>query len=142
MNVWLIIANPYAYDQALQKAIAQAQLLQTELRVVYFIAVGSVDTMIHELSEMGWFGGASLRNLQTSMSKGYRGLANDVIKRVQRKAEPLKVVVEGIVEEPSLKFYLEEILTVGAAKIIVAGSRELSSKLGDLPAAVEYIEEE
>ena len=146
MNVWLIIANPYAYDFALERAIAQAQSYQTGLRVVFFIRASSVNEMIHGLSEMGWFGGVSLRTIQSSMSKGYRELAIEVLKRVQRKAKPLEPNIEGVVEAPSLELYVEEVLLRGAVKVIVAGSKSLSFKLeGRLkgwPEAVEYIEEE
>lgn len=142
MNVWLIIANPYAYDLALERAIAQARSHQTGLQVVFFIRASSVNEMIHDLSEMGWFGGVSLKTLQSSMSNGYRELAIEVLKRVQRKAKPLEPTIEGVVEAPSLELYVEEILSQGALKVLVAGSKSLSFKLKGLPEAVEYIEEE
>ncbi|MGF1480985.1 MAG: hypothetical protein ACFB4I_16120 [Cyanophyceae cyanobacterium] len=140
MSVWLIIANPYAYDKALSQATILAQSLQAELRVVYFIEANSVNDMIHELSESGWLGAASLRTLQTSMSQGYQGLADDVLKRVQRKVQGVRVAVEGVVETPSLENYVKQIIAQGAARVVIAGSNAI--KFENLPKNVAYIEEE
>ena len=142
MNVWLVIANPYAYDRAMWRAISEAQNRQTQLQVVFFIRVGSVGNMIHELSETGWLGAASLRSLKTSLSQGYRALADDVLKRVQRKATQVETIVEGVVEKPSLEQYIHRILAQGAVKVIIAGSKSLAPKLEILPETVEYFEEE
>ncbi|MGK7874718.1 MAG: hypothetical protein AB4426_15865 [Xenococcaceae cyanobacterium] len=142
MNVWLVIANPYAYDRAMGRAILEAQQCQTGLQVVFFISVDSVGEMMHELGEIGWLGSASLRTLQTSMLEGYRALADDVLKRVQRKAAQVELIVEGVVEKPSLEQYIHRILAQGAMKVIIAGSKSLIPKLEMLPETVEYIEEE
>ncbi|MBO1346815.1 MAG: hypothetical protein EBE86_005175 [Hormoscilla sp. GUM202] len=144
MNVWLAIANPYAYDKAMWRAISEAQQRQTELVVVYFISTQAMGTMIHDLAEVGFIGHSSLRNLQSSMLAGYRGLADDVLKRVQRKAEGVDLKIEGVVEEPSLFDYILRIVKQDPVKIVIAGSNlnSLTPRLDNLPEIVEYIEEE
>ena len=37
MSIWLVIANPYAYDQAMWKAVSETQEYKCKLRVVFFI---------------------------------------------------------------------------------------------------------
>ena len=143
MKVWLVITNPYAYDEAMWRAVAEAQNCQTALEVVFFIRTSSVGNMIHELSEMGWLGPASLRNLQTSLSEGYEGLAEDVLKRVQRKVgTQVELQVAGVVQKPSLEQYIHRIVAEGAVRVIIAGSRALVPKPGTLPDTVEWIDED
>ena len=143
MKVWLVITNPYAYDRAMWQAVAEAQNCHTPLEVVFFIRTASVGNMIHELSEMGWLGPASLRNLQTSLSEGYEGLAEDVLKRVQRKVgTQVELNVVGVVQKPSLEQYIHRIVAEGAVKVIIAGSRSLVPKPGILPDTVEWIDED
>ncbi len=140
MNVWLAIANPYGYDRAMNRAITEAKQNQTSLHVVFFICCNSMGNIMHDLGEMGWLGASSFRALQNSMLEGYRSLADDVIERVKRKAEGLNLIVEGVVEKPSLECYVEEILKGGAEKVIVAGSRSLNLKREIFPDSVEYYE--
>ncbi|MBC6481541.1 MAG: hypothetical protein GDA56_31095 [Hormoscilla sp. GM7CHS1pb] len=144
MNVWLAIANPYAYDEAMWRAISEAQQRQTQLVVVYFIGTQAMGNMMHDLAEVGFIGHSSLRNLQSSMLAGYRGLADDVLQRVQRKAKGIELQIEGVVEEPSLFDYILQIAKQDPAKIVIAGSNlnSLTSALDKLPEIVEYIEEE
>lgn len=144
MNVWLAIANPYAYDEAMWRAISEAQERQTQLVVVYFIGTQAMGNMMHDLAQVGFIGHSSLRNLQSSMLAGYRGLADDVLKRVQRKAKGTRLQIEGVVEEPSLSTYIRQIAKQDPAKIVIAGSNlnSLRRELDKLPEIVEYIEEE
>ena len=144
MNVWLAIANPYAYDEAMWRSISEAQQRQTELVVVYFIGTQAMGTMMHDLAQVGFIGHSSLRNLQSSMLAGYRGLADDVLKRVQRKAEGMDIQIEGVIEEPSLFDYILRIAKQDPVKIVIAGSNlnSLTPRLDNLPEIVEYIEEE
>jgi len=144
MNVWLAIANPYAYDRAMWRGISEAQQRQTQLVVVHFIDTQAMGTMIHDLAEVGFIGHSSLRNLQSSMLAGYRRLASDVLKRVQRKAEGIDLQIKGVVEEPSLFNYILQIAKQEPAKIVIAGSNlnSLTASLDNLPEIVEYIEEE
>ena len=142
MTVWLVIANPYGYDEAMWKAMSEAQNWQTRLHVVFFISANSVGGMMHELGEMGWLGAASLRNLQSSMLEGYRALADDVLNRVTRKVTEVEVIIEGVAEKPSLERYVHGLMAQGAKKVIVAGSKSLNLKLEILPDTVEYIEQD
>ena len=140
MSVWLAIANPYGYDLAMDKAISEAKKGETSLHVVFFICRDSMGNIMHDLGEMGWLGAGSFRSLQNSMLEGYRCLADDVIARVKRKAKSVDLVVEGVVEKPSLKQYVDEILDRKAEKIIIAGSRSLNLKPEIFPDCVEYYE--
>jgi len=143
MNVWLAIANPYAYDRAMWRGISEAQERQTQLVVVYFIGTQAMGNMMHDLAEVGFIGHSSLRNLQNSMLTGYRGLADDVLKRVQRKAKGIDLRIEGVVEEQSLFDYIMGIANLDPVKIVIAGSNlnSLTPRLDNLPEIVEYIEE-
>ncbi|MDJ0556953.1 MAG: hypothetical protein QNJ68_21405 [Microcoleaceae cyanobacterium MO_207.B10] len=144
MNIWLAIANPYAYDKAMWKAISEAQQAQTKLKVVFFINDNSVNDVIGELGQSGWLGSNPLHLLQNSMLEGYRSLATDVLKRVERKAKEKQVELENqkVVEKSSLEKYIFEIVEEGATKIFVAGPQLLTTKIGDLPSIAEYIEED
>ncbi|RMF20368.1 MAG: hypothetical protein D6756_14355 [Cyanobacteria bacterium J083] len=141
MSVWLIITNPYSYDEAMEKAINLAKAKATKLKVVFFICDNSLGEMMHELGQMGWLGAGSFRNLQSSMFQGYRALAGDVLARVKRKAKDVELEIVGVVEQPSLQDYIEKILQTKPLRIIIAGSRLFNPKLRGLPDKVEYIEE-
>lgn len=143
MNIWLAIANPYAYDQAMWKAIDEAKQAQTKLKVVFFINKNSMNNMMIELGESGWLGSNTLHQLQNSMWEGYRALAGDVLKRVERKAKEKAVELESqeVVERPTLEQYIFEVVEQGATKVIIAGPQLLTTKIGDLPNIAEYIEE-
>ncbi|NES84436.1 MAG: hypothetical protein F6K10_25185 [Moorea sp. SIO2B7] len=142
MNVWLVITNPYAYDKAMWRAISEAQHWNTGLKVVFLISRDSMSNMMHQLGEMGWLGSASLQSLQISMLEGYRALADDVLKRVERKAKEVELIIEGLVEKPSLTQYVHRIVAQGAIKVIIAGSKSFTSSVDSLPDTVEYIEED
>ncbi len=144
MSVWLAIANPYAYDRAMQRAIQEAQRSHCALHVVFFISRNSMGDMMRQLGETGWLlGSASLRSLQGSMVEGYRSLADDVLNRVKRKASSqVELIIEGVEEKPSLEEYVHRLLSSGAIKVIVAGSKSLNLKKEILPSTVEYYEEE
>ena len=145
MTIRLVIANPYAYDRAMEKAISQAQELQESLQVVFFISSESLGKTIHEMAETGWLGAATLHDLQASMLAGYRALADDVLKRVERKvtvADNLELIIGGVMEGQSLWEYIESILSQGATKVIIAASNVLTPKLDNIPDRVEYIIEE
>ncbi len=141
MSIWLLITNPYAYDRGMFQAISEAKKSQTSLVVVFFISKNTMGEMMHELGEMGWLGASSFRTLQTSMLQGYRALATDVIKRVKRKAKGVELIIEGVVEEPSIQAYIKRILKQEAIKIIIAGSRSFTPNLDRLPDRVEYVED-
>ena len=146
MSIWLAIANPYAYDRAMGKAIAEAQQLQIALHVAFFISSQSLGATIHDMAETGWLGSASLHNLESCLMEGYEALGGDVLKRVSRKVkkadESLELIIEGIVKEKSLQKYIETILNQEVTKIIIAGSNSLTPKLANLPDKVEYTIEE
>lgn len=144
MTIWLAIANPYAYDQAMWKAISESQKTQTKLTVVFFINNNSINDVIGELGQSGWLGSNPLHKLQNSMLEGYRSLAEDVLKRVKRKAKEKQVELETqeVVEKPNLEQYIHEIVEQGATKIFIAGPQLLTTKIGDLPSIAEYIEED
>ncbi|MGB3514010.1 MAG: hypothetical protein WBA93_33360 [Microcoleaceae cyanobacterium] len=144
MSIWLAIANPYAYDKAMWKAVSAAQQHQAKLRVVFFINNNSINDVIGELGQSGWLGSNPLHKLQNSMLEGYRALAGDVLKRVERKAKEkaVELEIQEVVEKPSLEKYILEIVGQGATKIIIAGPQLLTTKIGDLPSIAEYIEED
>ena len=145
MSIRLVIANPYAYDRAMEKAIAEAQHASESLQVVFFISSESLEVTIHEMAETGWLGAASLHNLQASMLAGYQALADDVLKRVERKvavADNLELIIGGVVEGQSLPEYIESLLSQESIKVIIAASNVLTPKLDNLPDRVEYIIEE
>ncbi|NEN92355.1 MAG: hypothetical protein F6K48_27030 [Okeania sp. SIO3H1] len=144
MNTWLVVANPYAYDKAMWKGISESQQNQAKLRVVFFINNNSINDVIGELGQTGWLGSNPLHKLQNSMLDGYRALANDVLKRVKRKAKEKEVEldIQEVIERPSLEEYLFELVEEDTVKIIVAGPQLLTAKIGNLPSIAEYIEED
>jgi len=143
MSIWLVLANPYSYDQAMWKAVSEAQKHQSKLRVVFFINNSSVHDVIGELGQTGWLGSNPLHKLQNSMLEGYRALAGDVLQRVKRKTAEKGVELETqeVIERPDLEKYLSELVEQDAAKIIIAGPQLLTTKVGNLPSIAEYIEE-
>lgn len=143
MSIWLVLANPYSYDQAMWKAVSEAQKHQSKLRVVFFINNSSVHDVIGELGQTGWLGSNPLHKLQNSMLEGYRALAGDVLERVKRKATEKGMELENqeVIERPNLEAYLIELVEQDATKIIIAGPQLLTTKIGDLPSIAEYIEE-
>ncbi|ABG52991.1 hypothetical protein Tery_3966 [Trichodesmium erythraeum IMS101] len=144
MSIWLVIANPYAYDKAMWKAVSATQEHQGNLRVVFFINNNSIHDIIGELGQSGWLGSNPLHKLQSSMLEGYRALAGDVLKRVKRKAKEKDVELESqeIIERPLIDKFLFELVEEGATKIVVAGPQLLTAKMGELPHIAEYIEED
>ncbi|NEP06893.1 MULTISPECIES: hypothetical protein [Okeania] len=144
MNIWLVVANPYAYDKAMWKGISEAQQNQAKLRVVFFINNNSINDVIGELGQTGWLGSNPLHKLQDSMLEGYRALASDVLKRVKRKAKEKEVEldIQEVIERPSLEEYLFELVEQDAIKIIVAGPQLLTTRVANLPSIAEYIEED
>ena len=144
MSIWLVIANPYAYDKAMWKAVLETQEHQSKLRVVFFINSSSIHDVIGELGQSGWLGSNPLHKLQNSMLEGYRALAGDVLKRVKRKAKEKDIELESqeIIERPLIEKFLFEIVEEGATKIVIAGPQLLTAKMGELPYIAEYIEED
>ncbi len=144
MSIWLVVANPYAYDKAMWKAVSEVQEHQTKLRVVFFINNNSVHDVIGELGQSGWLGSNPLHKLQNSMLEGYRALAGDVLKRVKRKAKEkdVELEIQEVIERPTIEKYLFELVEEGATKIVVAGPQLLTAKIGELPNIAEYIEED
>ena len=144
MSIWLVVANPYAYDQAMWKAVSEAQQNQTKLSVVFFINNNSIHDVIGELGQSGWLGSNPLHKLQNSMLEGYRSLAGDVLKRVKRKAKEKEVELETqeVIERPTIEEYLFELVEEGATKIVIAGPQLLTAKIGELPNIAEYLEED
>ena len=144
MSIWLVVANPYAYDKAMWKAVSEAQQHQMKLRVVFFINNNSIHDVIGELGQSGWLGSNPLHKLQNSMLDGYRALAGDVLKRVKRKAKEKEVELETqeVIERPTIEEYVFELVEEGATKIVMAGPQLLTAKIGELPNIAEYIEED
>ena len=144
MSIWLVIANPYAYDKAMWKAVLETQEHQSKLRVVFFINSNSIHDVIGELGQSGWLGSNPLHKLQNSMLEGYRALAGDVLKRVKRKAKEKNIELESqeIIERPLIEKFLFELVEEGATKIVIAGPQLLTAKMGELPHIAEYIEED
>lgn len=140
-KVWLVLMSPYAYDRAMKQAEKVAKRKETPLRVVFFIEKNAMSDMVEDLSEMGWLGPGSLRTLQTSMSQGYRALADDVLERVERKVEDVEVILEGVVEKPSLINYLNRLSKTEGVKIILGAAELPSVNVEDLPKTVKWIVE-
>lgn len=140
-SVWLVLTNPYAYKEALSIAVKAAQQAETELRVVFFIEDNGVASMVDELSERGWFGPGSLKNLQTTMLEGYRSLAGDVLKRVRRKAAPFEPVLEGIVEQASLEDYIETLVQQPIHKLIISSANLPNVELVSSLDKIEWVKE-
>ncbi|MGD2183364.1 hypothetical protein [Lusitaniella coriacea] len=138
-TVWLVLMSPYAYDRAMKKAEKVAKRQETPLRVVFFIEQNAVSGMVEDLSEMGWLGPGSLRTLQNSMSQGYRALADDVLERVRRKVEQVEVILEGVVEKPSLVDYLNRLSKTENVKIILGAAELPTVNVDDLPKTVQWI---
>ena len=140
-SIWLVLTNPYAYDQALSFAVEEAQKIEAELRVVFFIEAEGLQTMVGELSERGWYGPGSLQNLQKTMLEGYRALAGDVLKRVKRKAAPLSVIDEGVVEQPSLDKYIGTLIKEPMEKLIISSANLPNAELDNLLDKIDWITE-
>ncbi len=135
-KIYLVILNPYAYDDAMYKAEAIAKRTNSPLNIVFFISEQSVCTMMNDLGENGWLSAASIRSLQNSMLEGYRGLAEDVLERVQRKLSNLELNVLPVYEQPTVEPYLHRLVAEGAKKIVVAGSSNVQLKREMLPKQV------
>ncbi|AFY36631.1 hypothetical protein Lepto7376_0186 [[Leptolyngbya] sp. PCC 7376] len=135
-KIYLVILNPYAYDGAMYKAEAIAKEASVPLNVVFFISEKSVCRMMNNLGENGWLSAASIRSLQNSMLEGYRGLADDVLDRVQRKLIDLELNILPVNEQPTVEPYLHRLVAEGAEQIIVAGSSDVQLKQDILPEQV------
>ncbi|WP_202219860.1 hypothetical protein [Okeania sp. KiyG1] len=116
----------------------------SQIESCVFINNNSINDVIGELGQTGWLGSNPLHKLQNSMLDGYRALANDVLKRVKRKAKEkeVKLDIQEVIERPSLEEYLFELVEEDAIKIIVAGPQLLTAKIGNLPSIAEYLEED
>lgn len=132
-KIYLVILNPYAYDDAMYKAQAIATEAGVPLNVVFFISEKSVCRMMNNLGENGWLSTSALRSLRHSMLEGYRGLADDVLQRVQRKLEDTELNILPVNEQPSVEPYLHRLVAEGAEQIIVASSTDTPLKLSILP---------
>ncbi|MDY7012320.1 MAG: hypothetical protein SVX43_01760 [Cyanobacteriota bacterium] len=141
-DIWLVLTSPYAYDRAMQRANGVAKRRNALLHVVFFIEREATSEMVRELSDTGWLGPGPLENLQTSLSKGYRSLADDVLERVQRKVRAATVICEGVVEEPSLVDYLERLLQQGVTRLIIGGVKPLELPSQNSTAKIEWIEDD
>lgn len=141
-NLWLILTNPYSYDQALETAVNRAQNSGGELKAVFVIDPHSIDHLVRDLGEQGWLGLSSRRNLQESMLAGYHALAMDVLAEVSQEAIATGIVVTTTVEETTLKEYLDNLSKQENLELIVSISPELSSLQQDMIAQVEWIQEE
>ncbi|MDY6781071.1 MAG: hypothetical protein SW833_00685 [Cyanobacteriota bacterium] len=141
-DIWLVLTSPYAYERALRRANNVAKRRNAKLHTVFFIERDAASEMVRELSTTGWLGPGSLRNLQTSISEGYRSLADDVLERVQRKAKSVAVVCEGVLEEPSLAVYLDRLLQQGVTRLIISGSKPLELATQSSTAKIEWIEDD
>ncbi|MEC4893035.1 MAG: hypothetical protein SAL07_12650 [Oscillatoria sp. PMC 1051.18] len=138
-QLWLILTNPYAYEKAVERAVTVAQKNNLQILVVFLITQEWLEKTVCELSEMGWLGSASLRSLEISMQEGYRALAADVLKEVERQANQVDVIVKGVVEAPSLDRYLDLAIAQGAERLII-GSPQQTTKLNRLPDSLEWVD--
>ena len=132
-KIYLVILNPYAYDDAMYKAQAIATEANAPLNVVFFISEKSVCRMMNNLGENGWLSTSAIRSLQNSMLEGYRGLADDVLQRVQRKLTNTELNILPVNEQPTVEPYLHRLVAEGAEQIVVAGSTDAQLKLSILP---------
>lgn len=135
-QIYLIILNPYAYDDAMYQAQAIATEADATLNVVFFISEKAVCRMMNNLGENGWLSTSAIRSLQNSMLEGYRGLADDVLERVQRKLKDTELNILPVNEQPTVEPYLHRLVAEGAEKIIVAGSNDVQLKRDILPEQV------
>ncbi|MEC4983989.1 MAG: hypothetical protein SAJ37_00985 [Oscillatoria sp. PMC 1068.18] len=140
-QLWLILTNPYAYEKAVERAVTLAQKNNLQIRVVFLITQQWLDKTVSELSETGWLSSASLRSLEISMQEGYRALAADVLEEVERqtKTNQVEVIVEGVVEAPSLEQYLNLAIKQGGEQLII-GSPQQTTKLKRSPSSLEWID--
>lgn len=141
-NLWLILTNPYSYNQALERALHGIEQSGGELKVVFVIDPQSVDHLVRDLGEQGWLGLSSRRNLQESMLAGYRALAADVLEDVSEAAGAAEVSITTAVEEIALKEYLQTLNNQENLELIVSISPELSSESQEPMARVEWVQEE
>ena len=135
-KIYLVILNPYAYDKAMYRAQAIAKRKNSPLNVVFFISERAVCTITHDLGENGWLSAASIRSLQNSMIEGYRGLAEDVLERVQRKLSDIELNILPVQEQTTVEPYLHRLVAEGAKKIVVASSINDQLKREILPRQV------
>ena len=135
-KIYLVILNPYAYDDAMYQAQAIATKADAPLNVVFFISEKAVCSMMNNLGENGWLSTSAIRSLQNSMLEGYRGLADDVLQRVERKLEDTKVNILPVKERPTVEPYLHRLVAEGAEQVIVAGSKDVQLKRDILPEQV------
>jgi hypothetical protein len=138
----LILTNPYAYETAVDKALAQAQQTHSPLKVVFAIDPEDLDTLMRDLGESGWLGIGSRRSLQESMLGGYRALAADILESVESQCAEAGIPVETQVEEVRLQPYLQSWIDRGVEKIMVNGSHSLTPIMEKMSPSVEWIPEE
>ena len=140
-KIYLVILNPYAYDDAMYQAEAIAKTENLPLNIVFFISERAVCTMMNDLGENGWLSVSAIRSLKNSMLEGYRGLADDVLQRVQRKREHLEVNIAAVQEQDTVEPYLHRLVAEGADQVIVAGSPNVQLKRDILPPQILYLTE-
>jgi hypothetical protein len=140
-RVWLILTNPYAYEQALKIATDRTGETGSILNAVFVIDPDAIGNLVRDLCETGWLGLESRRTLYDSMLEGYRALASDVIEDVQHQGSQENLVVEAAIQEGSLKNYLISLLSQGTSQIIVSASRSVEFPGKDIVKHLEWIEE-
>ena len=142
MNVWLIIINPYAYDEAMEDAIEMAKISSCDLNVVFLIDHKSLNKTLNNIGEHRLFGLGAIHNLQSSLSLGYHKLGENVLQRVERKAQDVHLKIQGIVEGVILKDYLESLISEGVIKIFVATTSSSSlNGINEFSDKVQIIQE-
>lgn len=135
--VYLVLTSPYDYDQALARAVAEAQESGAKLRVVFLIDPDAITTTVHDMGESGWLGLGSQQRLRESILQGYRSLAEDVLRDIQAKSIPN---LETSALESNGHLFLQEKLQEDGAYLIVCGDDSLKTRLMPYLKQIEFIE--
>jgi len=141
VGVWLLLTNPYAYQGALQKAIAIAEAATTKLQVVFVLDPEAMNLMMQELAENGWLGPGSLRLLENSLMGGYQMLAGDVLEDVAQELSTTDLTYEVTLKEASLQPFVQGLLAQKIETVLISSSHSLLPGLEHLAHQVTWIQE-
>lgn len=119
--ICLIITDPYAYENLLDRALAEAREQAGGLFVVFFLDAGEMKRTIEDLAEKGWLGSGSRRALLESMLGGFRALAEDVLAEAKRRGARAGVEVRTQLYEGAKDGLLTVLNARGCSKVLSDG---------------------
>ncbi|AEB12565.1 hypothetical protein [Marinithermus hydrothermalis] len=110
-TIRLILTNPYAYTRGLERALQEAHTAHRALYAVFVIDPQTLETLVNDLSAMGWLGASSRQHIAHALHEGYRLLAQDTLQTVQAHAQTHGIPVETEVVEAPISEYLARLPT-------------------------------